>query len=154
MAFSSIGYKILEDLRAIGAAAVPQVTGADHKIRELPKIGESLDYVPSVLYTPYSAVQSEAAAMDASSSRTYLVEACIVAGREGDFGSNQRDTQTWHEQLLRGIERTSDEDFRTELPSCPTVWSVEIESAPVFDRSKLNENYAYLSVVVRVRSME
>lgn len=153
-AFSSVGYQALQDLRTIGVASLPQVDPRDHKIRELPKIGESLDYVPSVLYTPHGPTQSDAAAFDGTSGRIYSFEVCIVAGREGDFGSDQKSTQTLHEQLIRGIERTSDEDFRTELPNCPTVWSVEIDSAPTFDRSKLNDNYAYLSVLVRVRSME
>ena len=154
MVTGSVGYSILQDLRQIGQAAVTAIPSEDHKIRELPKVGEDLDRVPCVLYTPNGPVQSDAMAFDAASLRIYTIEVSIVAGREGDFGSLQKDTQAWHESLLRAIERTSDTDFRTSLPNTPTVWSVEIESAPEFDRTKLNDNYAYLSIVVRLRSSE
>lgn len=153
MAFSAVEYSILQDLVTIGQGAGTGVALDKHVIRELPKVSENIDLLPCVIYTPHGPVQSDAMAFEGCSGRVYTEEVCLIDYRDGDAATDQQKTQTWHEQLLRAIEINNGQ-FRTTLPNTPTVWSVEIETAPNFDRSKLNENYAYLSVVVRLRSAE
>lgn len=158
MAFSGIEYAVLGDLKTIGQAAVStsDVAAASHKIRELPKVGEVLDTLPCIIYCPHTALRSSAMGFESGSVlREYVEEVVVVFGREGDFASDQQQAMKVHEQLMRAFEvDPNTSTFRTTLPNVPTVWSVEIESAPNFDRSKLNDNYAYLSVVVRLKSAE
>ncbi len=166
MPFSSVEYSILQDLVILGKLAGTIVADGDHLIRELPVVGEDIDVLvkqedetwlhkPVIIYTPHGPVESSPMSFEGDADRIYTEEICCVFGREGNFESHMQEAQTVHEQILRIMEKDPlTGQFRTSLPNVTSMRSIEIVTAPNFDRSKLNNNYAYLSVVVRLRSVE
>ena len=156
MPFSSVEYAILQDLVLLGqAAGLTGVSNSNHLIRELPKIGETVNTLPSVFYCPHASIQSDPMSFEGDAGRIYTEGVYLVDGREGDNATYQSQAQTWHEQLLRYIEKDpATGQFRTTLANVASVWSIEIVEAGEFDKSKLESNYACLPIVVRVRSVE
>lgn len=152
---ASIGYAILTDIQAIlQAVAYVGINTEEIKIRELPAVNETLDHVPCVCICPYHKIDSAPMGMEGSAGRTYAVEVCLIDGSDGDYATDQEKRQTWHEQTLNAIDKMPDGQFRAELPNVPSVWHLEIQEAPTFDRSKLSKLYSYQSVVVNFLSSE
>lgn len=151
---TALGTAIDQDLKDIlQALSFSGIDSANVKIRELPKVGEVIDVVPCVVIGPYGKDKSEPMGTEGSSGRVHAREVCLIDGHEGDFASDKPKRELWLQQAMNGIEKVGDE-FRTSLPSVPKAWSVEIDGAATFDRAKLNQNYAYQSIVVLVRTVE
>jgi hypothetical protein len=156
---TSIGYAILEDVQLIlQRAGLVGVNPAEIKVRELPTVNEELDHTPCVFLCPYKKITTEAADMEGSALRKHGVEICLVDATDGDFATNQKKRQTWHEQAQNAIDKIDDGadgiQFRCGLPHVPEVWGIEIVEAPTFDRSKLSSLYSYQSVVVNFLTSE
>lgn len=152
---TAIATAIDNDLKDILQAVT--FTGIDTanvgKIRELPKVGESLDTVPCILIAPFGKNRSDPLGTEGPSGRIYAREICLIDGHEGDYATDKPARELWMQQAINAIEKNGS-DHRVSLPSASSVWSVEIDEAPTFDRSKLNQNYAYFGVVVIIRSSE
>jgi hypothetical protein len=146
---SAIDSDVIDILAAVGLSGIDS---ANIKARELPKRDETIDAVPCVVVAPYG-FRVSPLGTEGSAGRNYTREICLIDGSEGDFATDQAKRQTWHQQVVNGIERNGSE-WRTTLPNAGTVWAIEIENAPTFDRSLLAKNYAYQSVIVTFRSSE
>lgn len=155
MASTSVWFGILDGLRTlVRAASLADIPEERVKVRMLPKVGEVLDPLPCVLLVPQGSAKSAPLDFEGNAGREYRVEICLVDGIEGDFATNQEKYQTWLEQVVNKVEKQDDGMWRCDLADVPSVWGIEIDQAPTFDRSKLDENYSYQSVVVTVKSHE
>jgi len=125
------------------------------KIREMPKAAETLDVVPCVLICPRASPAPQGLSFEGSAGIAYVEEIIVVAGREGDFSTDQAPTQTWYRQCYNAVERNADGSWRVMMMTVPSVYDIRVsDTLAGFERSKLKENYAYLSFFVTVRSSE
>jgi len=151
---------IQADLAAILQAV--SITGIDTgnvgKIREAPTVTEVIDPLPCVLICSRGPHKTEPLSFEGAASRVYVEEIIVIAGREGDFQSDQVPTQSWLRQYFEAVDREQSGanagQFRTTLPDCPSVYAIEVGDIATFDRTKLGDSYAYLSFFVTVRSSE
>ena len=82
------------------------------------------------------------------------MQICVVDASGGDLATDRKKRQKWHSQVLNAIEFESDGSWRLSLPNVPSVWSIQIEKTPTFDRSKLPSGYVVVQVVVEFSSFE
>lgn len=146
---------ILQDVQTILIAA--QLAGipvADFKIRELPKVGDTLDLVPCVLICSCDDLGSEPLDMEGNANRAHRVQICLVDGHEGDFATDRKKRQKWRKQALNAIEFEADGSWRLSLPNVPSVWSIKPVKVKELDRAKLAQNYAFFPMVVEFQSQE
>ena len=152
---SSTPYAIREDLKTLmTSASLSGISASNIKIRMLPKIGETLDAVPSVLICETGEIKSRAIDMEGHFNREYLNQIVIVDALEGDFATDEDAYKEWQSRAMNKIDKDQNGQARNSLPSVSGCWSVEIVGAATFDRSKLSEHYAYQGIVVRVQVVE
>lgn len=151
---ASIAAAIDSDLQSILQGVIFSGMDSDDvgKIRELPKVGETLDVLPCLLIVP-KANKSDPLGTEGSAGRVYVREIWIIDGHEGDFATDKPKRELWLEQAVNAIER-SGTNFRTTLPSVSSVWDIQIGQIPTLDRAKLNQNYAYEGAEVSIFSSE
>lgn len=157
MAYESVSYAIQQECLRLLKAANPVFTGipTDNMIiRKLPIAQETLTKLPAILIAPYGEQEQEPYDFEGTVNNFYRIEICLVAPNSSDFASNQDMRQGWQEKVRRTILRDSSNYLRTKLTNAPTVWDMNEESTPTFDRSKLNQMYDYLSVGIRFHSLE
>lgn len=138
-------------IQGIGLAGIPNT---QVRVRETPKVNEVLDKVPCVLICPRGPNKSSGAGFEGPVQRAYIDEVIVIDGREGDNSTDTPTTQLWHEQCVNAVERLASGQYRTGLAGVPTVFDIRVGDIPTFDRTKLSENYAYLSFFVTVSSSE
>ena len=85
-------------------------------------------------------------------SKAFEVEVVVVAGSEGDDATDEDQQCDWIELIQDALVfDDAANDWRTTLPNVPKAWKIELDDEPmVFDRAKLNANYAYMGVKLRV----
>ncbi len=150
------------DLQAIiQAAQLSGIPNASVKVRVMPKIGETLDTVPAVLICPAGSLRpnkTEPFGFEGAVSNEYNEVIIIVKGFSGNYATtgDNAAVQGWHEQVVRAVQfNATTGDFRVTLPNAPTVYWLNVDSAPSFDRDLLNTGkYVYLAVEVKIKSSE
>jgi hypothetical protein len=124
------------------------------RIREAPKVGERIDQLPCVLICPRGQKPPEGLSFEGAIGIGYVEEVIVIDGREGDLATDQPKTQLWKEQCVSAVAKSSPTSWRTTLPNVPTVYDLRVGDIEGYDRTKLDDNYAYLSFFVTVRSSE
>ena len=150
------------DLQAIVIAAQLQgIADANVKVRVMPKVGETLDVTPCVMICPAGSLRPNKTTpfgFEGAVTNDYFEEIIIVKGFSGNYATNGDNAQVqyWHEQVVKAVQfQTGTGDFRTTLPSAPTVYYLNVDSAPSFDRDLLNTGkYIYMVVEVQIKSSE
>lgn len=150
---ASVAAAIDTDLKDILVALGLTGITSNIKIREAPKKGEDFDTVPLVIIAPFVGTRSNPLGTEGSDNNTYRRDIWIIDGFEGDNETDQAKRELWHEQVHNAIERNGT-DWRTKLPSAPSVWDIQIEDAPTFDREMFKANYAVQRVHVAIQSSE
>lgn len=146
---------ILEDVKSIlQGVDFEDIDDERIKIRELPKVGETLDPVPAILIAPFGDLRSEPEDMEGNATRIHTVQIVLVDAHEGDYATDRAKRQKWHKQVVNAIEKQVDGSWRLGLSNVPSVWDIRFLRAPTFDRGKLAEGYAYLGVLVEFYSDE
>jgi hypothetical protein len=140
-------------LKAIGLSGMDAANVG--KIREQPKVDEVIDGLPTVLICQRGAPPPDGLSFEGTVGRVYVEEVIIIGPREGDAITDQDATLFWYQQCLAAIQNVTDGSWRSTLPIATTVYDIRVStSLPGFERSKLSDNYAYLSFFVTVRSAE
>ncbi len=127
---------------------------ADIKVRSMPKVAETLDRTPCIIVAPYGSVRNEPLDFEGNRTKTYQVEIAVVAKSFGDYQTNQPKYLGWIEQIDEVLTFEIPGTIRQTLPSLPNVYGITIEEEPTFDRTKLNQQYAYQSLLLSVESQE
>ncbi len=156
---ASIEAACQSDLQAIIVAAQLQgILTASVKVRMMPKVGETLDVVPLVLICPAGTLRpnkTEPFGFEGAVSNTYNEVILIVAGFSGDFVTDNALVQGWHEQVVKAVTYDTLGNFRVTLPNASTVYWLNVNAAPSYDRDLLNtENYVYMAVEIEIKSSE
>jgi hypothetical protein len=152
MAGISVHYDIQTALlNILQGATFPGLPSSSIKVRMLPKVGENLDTLPCILISPYGNIDWFPLSFEGDVNRTYYVEVSLVAANNFDFASNQEQYEGWLEQAGRLV---TPPNLDATTPSLPNVWRIEMVSNPTFDRGRLNQTYAYQSVLVKFDSQE
>jgi len=145
---------ILRDIRDLAATvSFGGLNDTDVKVRDLPKVGEVLDQLPCVLVALQD-MDSEPLDMEGGANRRTRVEVCLVDAHDGDFANDVASRLAWRKRVVNVLEFTGGGEWRLTLPSVPSVWSVRPARIAGMDRSKLNDGYAYFSIVFEVWSQE
>lgn len=157
MAYQSVSYAIQQEcLRLLKAVDPPfdSIPTDNMLIRKLPIAQEQLTKLPAILIAPYGEQEQEPMDFEGTVNNFYRIEICLVTPNGSDMASNQDLRQGWQEKARRTILRNLDNTLRTKLQNAPTVWDMNEEQTPTFDRAKLNQLYDYLSLVIRFHSQE
>jgi hypothetical protein len=116
--------------------------------RKLPEIGEALGVdPPAILLAP--AVQDEEREFvdfESDFQVSYTFEICRVAASNRDFSPDPYARQ--FQQLIRQAFVPQD------ISAAPGVWTIEVEIGHLYDRSTLNSQYSYTSMLVKFLSEE
>lgn len=139
----------LKLLKILQAASFKGLPPENIKVGILPKVGENLDNLPCIIIAPYGKTSWEPASFENSNNFTYYVEATIVVENRGDYRSKQQQYADWGDLVGGLISPTNFDGLE-----CPSVWSIDLVNSPNFDRSKLNQQYVYLSSVGKYTSQE
>jgi hypothetical protein len=123
------------------------IASANIKRRMLPKASETLDKLPAVLVAPASGKGRRRPHTWGAVNRVYPIEVAIVTPVNRDFATKIADVTQW----LQTIEAAFD---GPRISGAATVWDVDVDVGATFDRSTLNQQYAYSSLLLNVHSHE
>ena len=123
-------------------------------VRMMPTATETLQVLPCVIISPFENIDVEVAGFDSMDFVDYFVEISLVAAANLDFATKQSLYQGWHKAARLAITRMPDGNSRSTLDSVPSVWNITSVRNPTFNHSKLNQLYAYQSVVIKFSCYE
>lgn len=119
--------------------------------RKLPHVGENLGINPPCLLLAAAAKPEarDAADTEGNADSVYPFEVAIVKGTQRSMASDP-EVRKWRLQAMHAVE--SDAAWQAVKALVPSVWEIEIDPDPLFDRGSLSDQYAYSSFTVRVKS--